>query len=72
MTDRALTLEADAAGTRSAENARFGCAQSAKDQAAIIRKAEANDYTIRRLEFVGNERTSEWGFAEENESSSGG
>lgn len=59
ITNRTLPLDAYAAGTRSAENARFGCNQPGGDQTAIIREAEANDYTIRRLEFVGNERISD-------------
>ena len=58
--DRTRALHADAAGRWSIENARFGCAQPVADQAAIIREAEANDFTIRRLEFVGNERISDW------------
>lgn len=56
ITDRTPALDAYAAGTRSAEPVRFGCTQPVADQAAMIREAEANDYTIRRLEFVGNER----------------
>jgi outer membrane protein assembly factor BamA len=40
--------------------ARFGCTQSAREQAAIIREAEANHYSIRRLEFLGNESISDW------------
>jgi outer membrane protein assembly factor BamA len=60
ITDRTLALHADAAGMWSTKNARFGCAQPVADQAAIIREAEANDFTIRRLEFVGNERISDW------------
>ena len=59
ITNRTLALEAYAAGTRSAENARFGCTQPVADQAALIREAEVNNYTIRRLEFVGNERISD-------------
>ena len=54
-TDATLALKYDAAGARSMENARFGCTQPAGEQAAIIREAEANDYFIRRLEFLGNE-----------------
>ena len=39
--------------------ARFGCAQPDADQDAIIREAETHRYAIGRLEFVGNERTSD-------------
>jgi outer membrane protein assembly factor BamA len=53
-TDETLALEADAAG------ARFECTQPAGEQAAIIREAEANHYSIRRLEFLGNESISDW------------
>jgi len=59
ITNRTLALEAYAAGTRSTENARFGCTQAVADQAALIREAEVNNYTIRLLEFVGNERFSD-------------
>ena len=54
-TDATLALESDAAGPASMENARFGCTQPAEEQAAIIREAEDNEYSIRRLEFLGNE-----------------
>ena len=49
-----LALEGNRTAARSLENARFGCAQPAADQAAIIREVETNGYAIRRLEFVGN------------------
>jgi outer membrane protein assembly factor BamA len=55
ITDATLALESDSAETRRSENARFGCAQPTGEQAAIIREAVANDYSIRRLEFIGNE-----------------
>ena len=58
-TDRILGLEIDAVGARGAENARFGCTQPVGEQAAIIREAEANEYSIRRLEFLGNESISD-------------
>jgi outer membrane protein assembly factor BamA len=60
ITNRTLALHADATGIWGTENARFECTQPVADQAAIIREAEANDFTIRRLEFVGNERISDW------------
>ena len=53
-------VEFDALGTQTAESAPFRCSQPAGEQAARIREAEANDYTIRRLEFLGNERISDW------------
>ena len=53
-TTKPLAIEADAAGVR------FGCTQPAGEQAAIIREAEANHYSIRRLEFLGNESISDW------------
>jgi outer membrane protein assembly factor BamA len=53
-TTEPLAIEADAAGGR------FGCTQPAGEQAAIIREAEANQYSIRRLEFLGNETISDW------------
>jgi outer membrane protein assembly factor BamA len=53
LADETLALQADA------PLARFGCTQSAREQAAIFRRAEANHYSIRRLEFVGNERISD-------------
>ena len=55
INDRAPALNAYAAETHSADDDRFGCTQPVADQEAIIRKAEANNYVIRRLEFVGNE-----------------
>jgi outer membrane protein assembly factor BamA len=58
-TDRILALEVGAVGARGKESARFGCTQPAGEQAAIIREAEANDYSIRRLEFLGNESISD-------------
>lgn len=41
------------------DNAHLGCTQLVADQAAIIREAETNHFTIRRLEFVGNAHTSD-------------
>jgi hypothetical protein len=32
------------------------CSQSVAEQSALVRKAQTNKYTIRRLEFIGNER----------------
>jgi outer membrane protein assembly factor BamA len=55
-TNETLVLQADA----DAPLARFGCTQPAREQAAIIREAEANHYSIRRLEFLGNESISDW------------
>jgi outer membrane protein assembly factor BamA len=52
-TDETLALQVDA------PLARLGCNQPAREQAAIIREAEANHYFIRRLEFVGNESISD-------------
>lgn len=57
--DRTLPLEFDAPVTRTTESAPFICTQSAAKQVAIIREAEASDYTIRRLEFIGNEHISD-------------
>lgn len=57
---RALPLEFDAMDTQTAGSTPFRCSQPAAEQAARIREAEANDYTIRRLEFLGNERISDW------------
>ena len=37
------------------ESAPFQCTQPAAAQAAMIRKAEAHGYTLRRVEFIGNE-----------------
>ena len=59
LIDLPFELDADAAGARSTENGRVGCVQPVADQAEIIRQAEADDYTIRRLEFIGNERISD-------------
>ena len=56
----ALSVEIDALSTQTAESTPFRCSQPAAEQAARIREAEANDYTIRRLEFIGNERISDW------------
>ena len=53
-TDETLALQVDA------PLARFGCTQPALEQAAIIRDAEAKHYSIRRLEFLGNESISDW------------
>ena len=53
-TDETKTLPADPSLVR------FGCAQPAREQAEIIKVAEANHYSIRRLEFLGNERISDW------------
>jgi outer membrane protein assembly factor BamA len=58
--DRALWVEFDALGKQTVENGPFRCSQPAAEQAAKIREAEAHDYTIRRLEFLGNERISDW------------
>jgi outer membrane protein assembly factor BamA len=52
--DKTLALQPDA------PLARFGCTQPGREQAAIIREAEANHYSIRRLEFLGNESISDW------------
>jgi outer membrane protein assembly factor BamA len=52
--DKTLALEADASGVR------FGCTQPVGEQATIIREAEANHYSIRRLEFLGNESIGDW------------
>jgi len=38
-----------------AESAPFICNQSAADQPALTRKAEAGGYIVRRVEFIGNE-----------------
>jgi outer membrane protein assembly factor BamA len=53
-TDETLALPADASLVR------FGCSQPAREQAVIIKVAEANHYSIRRLEFLGNEHISDW------------
>lgn len=52
--DKTPALQPDAA------LARLGCNQPAREQAEIIREAEANHYSIRRLEFLGNESISDW------------
>lgn len=52
--DENLSLEPEAPLVR------FGCTQPAREQAAIISEAEANQYSIRRLEFLGNESISDW------------
>ena len=39
-----------------AQAANLPCSQSVAEQAALIRKAQANKYPIRRIEFIGNER----------------
>lgn len=38
------------------QGANLPCSQSVAEQAALIRKAQTNKYTVRRLEFIGNER----------------
>jgi outer membrane protein assembly factor BamA len=53
-TEETLALQADA------PLARFGCTQPAQEQAAMVREAEAKHYSIRRLEFLGNENISDW------------
>ena len=57
--DRPRPLHADPAGALRIESVRFGCTQPVADQAAIIREAETNHFTIRRIEFVGNAHTSD-------------
>ena len=68
MLTRLLMISVLACASTSDENlalqpdaplARFGCSQPAREQAAIIREAEANHYSIRRLEFLGNESMSD-------------
>ncbi|MGI9166846.1 MAG: POTRA domain-containing protein [Pyrinomonadaceae bacterium] len=54
LIDRSVRLELDARDTQMGEPAPFRCTQPTAEQAAIIRQAEASDYTIRRLEFAGN------------------
>jgi outer membrane protein assembly factor BamA len=56
----ASTSDETLASQPDAPLARFGCTQPAREQAAIIREAEANHYSIRRLEFLGNESISDW------------
>jgi len=56
--DRSVLLEG-ATGTQRSEPAPFRCTQSAAEQAAIIREAEASNYTIGRLEFAGNKHISD-------------
>ena len=51
---RTAQVEFETRRTQTAESRPSGCNQSAADQAAIVREAEASGYTIRRLEFVGN------------------
>jgi hypothetical protein len=52
-------LHANSAGGWSIDNGGLGCTQPVAEQAATIRDAETNHFTIRRLEFVGNEHTSD-------------
>ncbi len=35
----------------------YKCSQPASEREALMRKAEAGGYTVRRIEFLGNERT---------------
>ncbi len=56
--DRSVLLEG-ATGTQRGEPAPFRCTQSAAEQAAIIREAEASNYTISRIEFAGNKYISD-------------
>ena len=39
------------------ETATHHCSQPAKEQAALIREAEAKQYSTRRVEFIGNNYT---------------
>ena len=39
------------------DRAPFKCSQPAAEQNTLIREAETDDYTIRRVEFIGNEHT---------------
>lgn len=39
------------------ESASSGCSQPAAEQDTLIREAEANQYTVRRVEFLGNNYT---------------
>ncbi|MBV9928897.1 MAG: hypothetical protein JOZ96_28050 [Acidobacteria bacterium] len=39
--------------------AAYKCSQPAAEREALIRKAEAEEYTVRRVEFLGNEHTSD-------------
>lgn len=36
------------------------CSQATAERSALIRKAQKNRYLIRRVEFIGNERTADW------------
>ena len=54
ISNRTFAPKGNRTAAHSLENAHFGCAQPAADQAAIIREAEPNGYAIRRLEFIGN------------------
>ena len=59
LIDRPRPLHANSGAGSKIDNAHFGCTQPVADQAAIIREAETNHFTIRRLEFVGNAHTSD-------------
>lgn len=35
----------------------YGCSQNSREQSQLITEAEANEYTVRRVEFLGNATT---------------
>ena len=57
LIDRTFTRDIGAPPQKQVnESAPFRCTQSPADQSAMIRKAEARGYLIRRIEFIGNEQ----------------
>jgi outer membrane protein assembly factor BamA len=47
----------DAVTQEDSESASSGCSQPAAEQDTLVREAEANQYTVRRVEFLGNNYT---------------
>jgi hypothetical protein len=42
------------------QNERSTCRQAAGEQAAILRRAQNEKYSLRRIEFIGNANTDDW------------
>jgi len=42
------------------QEGRHPCAQPAAEQAAILREAQSEKYSLRRIEFIGNADTDDW------------
>lgn len=57
LSARAVSLQSKSQVLEQEETAAGDCSQPANEQAALIREAEAKQYTTRRVEFSGNRYT---------------